>query len=64
MTLLELCRYLGYMPSDQVIEHIAAKRLPAAERGFGIMDKAARWDVGQVDVALNEASKSKTPQRT
>ena len=52
MTLLELCRYLGYMPSDQVVEHIAAKRLPAAERGFGVMDKAARWDVGQVDVAL------------
>lgn len=58
MTLAELCRYLGYMPPGQVMEHIAAKTLPAAKGGYGVMDKLARWDLAEVDVALDKAKDS------
>ena len=37
------------------MEHIAAKTLPAAKGGFGVMDKGTRWNLAEVDAALNTA---------
>jgi hypothetical protein len=55
MTLKELCAYLGHVSPDDVLEHVKAKRLPAAEAGFSVYDPGAHWSQAEVDRALDKA---------